>query len=108
LNPGAGQRLPVSVADTVAVTNPQQPQNTPSSFDDRNRVNHQYHAGSYGLVYQIDTSGAETVLYNFTGGADVGDPVTPVILDDAGHLYGTASGDFSRIYAGVAFKITLP
>jgi hypothetical protein len=64
--------------------------------------------GSYGLVYKIDTSGAETVLYSFTRGAHGGDPVTPVILEDAGPLYGTDSGDFSRIYAGVALKITLP
>jgi uncharacterized repeat protein (TIGR03803 family) len=65
--------------------------------------------GSCGMVYKIDTSGSETVLYTFTGGADGANPITPVTLDGAGHLYGTASSNwFTSVVGGVAFKITLP
>ena len=58
-----------------------------------------------GVVYKIDTSGNETVLYSFTGGGDGGYPLWVVLArDSAGNLYGTtayggASGD------GVVFKI---
>ena len=64
--------------------------------------------GSYGLVYKIDTSGTETVLYSFTGGVDGNDPIAPVTLDGASRLYGVASGIWSTpVRGGVAFKITL-
>ena len=36
----------------------------------------------------MDTTATETVLYNFTGGADGGDPFAGVILDSSGNLYG--------------------
>ena len=64
--------------------------------------------GACGMVYMIDTSGAETVLYTFSGGSDGSDPETPVTLDGAGHLYGTADAVLSPVQGGVAFKITLP
>jgi uncharacterized repeat protein (TIGR03803 family) len=41
-----------------------------------------------GVVYNLDTTGKETVLYSFTGGADGGTP-NGVIRDAAGNLYGT-------------------
>jgi uncharacterized repeat protein (TIGR03803 family) len=41
-----------------------------------------------GMVYKLDISGALTVLYNFTGGTDGGNPLAGVILDSAGNLYG--------------------
>jgi uncharacterized repeat protein (TIGR03803 family) len=44
-----------------------------------------------GVVYKLDTTGHETVLYSFTGGPDGGGP-SGVIRDSAGNLYGTASG----------------
>lgn len=45
-----------------------------------------------------------TVLYNFTGGSDGGDPVAGVIQDPDGNLYGTTySGGVYR--AGVAYEI---
>lgn len=66
-------------------------------------------AGSCGKVYRIDTAGSETVLHAFAGGSDGSDPASPVTLDGAGHLYGTADSIFaSPIGGGVAFKITLP
>jgi len=65
--------------------------------------------GSCGTVYKVDTSGVETVLYAFLGGFDGADPETPVTLDGADHLYGTADGIFfTPVGGGVAFKIALP
>jgi uncharacterized repeat protein (TIGR03803 family) len=45
--------------------------------------------GHEGAVYRVDSSGNETVLYNFTGGTDGGSPSSGVIRDSAGNLYGT-------------------
>jgi uncharacterized repeat protein (TIGR03803 family) len=45
---------------------------------------------SAGIVYKLDPAGNETVLYNFTGGSDGGEPDSGVIRDSAGNLYGTA------------------
>ena len=44
-----------------------------------------------GVIYKLDTTGRETVLYNFTGGADGAHPYSNMILDPAGNLYGTAN-----------------
>ena len=57
-----------------------------------------------GVVYKIDTAGNQTVLHNFTGGADGGKPVAGVIRDAAGSLYGTTqSGGASDL--GVVYKL---
>ena len=57
-----------------------------------------------GVVYKLNTSGQETVLYSFTGGADGGSPYAGVIADSAGNLYGTAEfGGTSS--AGVVYKV---
>ncbi|HXM41986.1 MAG TPA: choice-of-anchor tandem repeat GloVer-containing protein [Bryobacteraceae bacterium] len=48
-------------------------------------------AASAGVVFKLDTAGLETVLYNFTGGADGGHPMAGVILDSVGNLYGTTN-----------------
>jgi uncharacterized repeat protein (TIGR03803 family) len=58
----------------------------------------------YGVVYKVNTSGNATVLHNFTGGADGGNPYGGVILDSKGNLYGTASGG-GAAGDGVVFKI---
>jgi uncharacterized repeat protein (TIGR03803 family) len=58
-----------------------------------------------GLVYELDTAGHETVLHNFTGGADGGYPYAGVIRDAAGNLYGTTEYGGLRS-TGVIFKIT--
>jgi uncharacterized repeat protein (TIGR03803 family) len=60
----------------------------------------------YGVVYKVDASGHATVLHNFTGGADGGDPYGGVILDAKGNLYGTASAGGAS-GNGVVFKINL-
>jgi len=62
-----------------------------------------------GVVFKVSTSGHETVLYSFTGGADGGTPLAGVIGDSAGNLYGTTSqgGDLSCyvIGCGVVFEV---
>jgi uncharacterized repeat protein (TIGR03803 family) len=69
-----------------------------------------------GVVFKVDPSGQETVLYSFTGGADGGFPfVAGVIRDPAGNLYGTTfagggsgcndSGGFGTDGCGVVYKL---
>ena len=61
-------------------------------------------AASAGVVFKIDTSGNETVLYSFTGGSDGGYPYGSIISDSAGNLYGTTNGGGAS-NAGVVFKL---
>ena len=49
-----------------------------------------------GVVYKLDTTGKETVLYSFAGGADGEFPDAGVVMDKAGTLYGST-------YLGGAF-----
>src|ERR1035438_4036954 len=61
-----------------------------------------------GVVFRVDTSGQEKVLYTFTGGADGGSPYAGVIRDSAGNFYGTTSaGGTAGPYgpAGVVYKL---
>ena len=66
-------------------------------------------AFSAGSVFRIDATGAESVLYSFTGGADGGEPVAALLRDGLGNLYGTTSGGGdTRIFQsgyGVVFKL---
>jgi len=50
--------------------------------------------GTYGagVVFKLDPSGKETVLYTFTGAADGGFPGSGLIADAAGNLYSTTGG----------------
>ena len=50
-----------------------------------------------GVVFKVDPTGKETVLYTFTGGADGYAPYGDLLRDEAGDLYGAASngGDVS-------------
>src|ERR1039457_3987576 len=59
---------------------------------------------SVGVVYKLDTTGHETVLYSFTGGADGGNPSAGVIRDSAGNLYGTTQRG-GTANAGVVYKL---
>jgi uncharacterized repeat protein (TIGR03803 family) len=61
-------------------------------------------AFNYGTVFELDSSGNETVLYSFTGLLDGASPYAGLVLDSAGNLYGTTSGGgaFSR---GTAYKL---
>jgi uncharacterized repeat protein (TIGR03803 family) len=57
-----------------------------------------------GVVYELDSTGQETVLHSFTGGADGGEPFAGVTLGPAGNLYGTTSAGGSALQ-GVIFKV---
>ncbi|MGO4879776.1 MAG: choice-of-anchor tandem repeat GloVer-containing protein [Bryobacteraceae bacterium] len=62
-------------------------------------------ASHAGVVFKLDASGNQSVLHNFTGGADGGAPLAGLISDSAGNFYGTTSaGGASQ--AGVVFKLT--
>jgi uncharacterized repeat protein (TIGR03803 family) len=73
---------------------------------------HSCNGGDCGVVFKLDTSGKETVLHAFTGGADGAGPEGRLVMDTAGNLYGTAlaGGDLncqpSFGGCGVVFKIT--
>jgi uncharacterized repeat protein (TIGR03803 family) len=43
-----------------------------------------------GVVFKLDAAGNETLLHDFTGGADGGQPWAGLIRDTKGNLYGTA------------------
>jgi uncharacterized repeat protein (TIGR03803 family) len=45
-----------------------------------------------GVVFKLDRTSKETVLYSFTGGTDGGQPYGGLTLDAAGDLYGTTAG----------------
>jgi len=61
-----------------------------------------------GVVFRVNTSNTETVVYAFTGGVDGGNPYAPLVLN-AGSLNGTAQmgGSFACILdgCGVVFKV---
>jgi len=56
-----------------------------------------------GVVYKVNAAGFETVLHNFTGGADGAGPWTGVVVDPSGNVYGSAGGGTGN--AGVVFKL---
>ena len=63
---------------------------------------------SAGLVYELTQSGGvwkETILYTFTGGSDGGNPNGPLVMDEAGNLYGTALQGGTQ-YNGVVFELS--
>jgi len=57
-----------------------------------------------GIVFKVDQTGKETVLYQFQGGTDGYFPLGPAAIDAAGNVYGTTAygGAFG---AGAVFKI---
>jgi uncharacterized repeat protein (TIGR03803 family) len=64
-------------------------------------------ASGYGTVFELDTSGVETVLHNFSGGSSDGAYPTRASLvpDEEGNLYGTAYGGGSS-NAGVVYGLS--
>ena len=63
-----------------------------------------------GTVFKITAAGRESILYAFTGGADGLTPVSDLVRDSKGNLYGTTErgGNLNCGYAagcGVVFKI---
>jgi len=61
-------------------------------------------ASGAGVVFKLDTTGTETVLYSFTRGADGGGPKAGLIRDSAGNLYGTTEFGGASGF-GVVFKL---
>ncbi len=58
-----------------------------------------------GVVYKINSKGAETVLHTFAGGTkDGSSPQGFLVLDSAGNLYGTTSGG-GAYGSGTVFEI---
>ena len=58
-----------------------------------------------GTVFRLEPSGNETILHNFTGGPDGGEPYGGTLLDIDGSLYGmTFSGGTSL--GGTIYKLT--
>lgn len=69
-----------------------------------------YFGPGCGTVFRLEFEGPETILHNFTGGADGGNPNSTLIGDPAGNLYGTTfSGGAGTCHnstgCGVIFKI---
>jgi uncharacterized repeat protein (TIGR03803 family) len=66
-------------------------------------------ASDDGIVFKLDTTGKETVLHSFTGGADGAFPYAGLIMDSHGNLYGTTQGGGATCYTsftcGVVFEI---
>ena len=58
-----------------------------------------------GTAFEVDTSGNETVLYNFTGGNDGKNPENKLAQDTAGNLYGVTETGGAHDW-GTLFKIT--
>jgi uncharacterized repeat protein (TIGR03803 family) len=63
--------------------------------------------GTWGTVFKLTHTSSgwkETLLHRFTGGSDGGIPLSTIVLDSHGNLYGTASaGGASNV--GVVFEI---
>jgi uncharacterized repeat protein (TIGR03803 family) len=61
-----------------------------------------------GIVYKLDPTGKETVLHNFTGGSDGGNPQSRLLRDAAGNLYGTTTrGGAGTCDCGTLFKLDI-
>jgi uncharacterized repeat protein (TIGR03803 family) len=56
-------------------------------------------ANGYGNIFRITPAGAFTVVYSFTGNADGGYPVSPLVIGSDGALHGTS-------YPGYYYKIS--
>jgi uncharacterized repeat protein (TIGR03803 family) len=57
-----------------------------------------------GTVFKLDPAGVETLLYQFTGNPDGGSPISNLVEDAAGNLYGTTlyGGSSGK---GIVFKV---
>ena len=56
------------------------------------------------MIFKLNPSGAETVLYVFTGGDDGGSPHPTLVRDAVGNLYG-GTGTGGRFGCGTVFKL---
>lgn len=51
---------------------------------------------SLEIAFRLTPDGKETILHNFTAGADGAEPRDALIMDSAGNLYGTTYGGAPR------------
>lgn len=67
-----------------------------------------YFGGTYaaGTVFMVTPSGTETVLYNFTGGADGCNPQAGVVFDSEADLYGTTPNCGAYYGWGTVFELS--
>jgi len=70
-----------------------------------------YYAGANGMgtVYKLtrgNGSWTESVLYSFQGGTDGANPISSLVADVSGRLYGTTSADGASCGCGTIFKMT--
>jgi uncharacterized repeat protein (TIGR03803 family) len=70
-----------------------------------------YYAGTndFGTVYKLTRSNGtwtERVLYSFKGGRDGGSPISTLVSDAKGNLYGTTSDGGSGCSCGTIFKMS--
>jgi uncharacterized repeat protein (TIGR03803 family) len=67
-------------------------------------------AANGGVIFELipQTSGAwtEKILHTFQSGADGSEPLTGVILDKSGNVYGTTLKGGTQLGSGVVFKLT--
>jgi len=69
-----------------------------------------------GEIFEVDKTGKETTLYNFTGGSDGAGPLGSLIADSKGNLYGTTiyggTGPCKRVQTvvgcGTVFELSPP
>jgi uncharacterized repeat protein (TIGR03803 family) len=65
-----------------------------------------------GVVFELSSSGTETILYNFSGGADGGAPYGGLLRTSKGIIYGTTSaggdltGNCFPLGCGVVFQLS--
>jgi uncharacterized repeat protein (TIGR03803 family) len=75
-----------------------------TSLGGDHKCKNQDNAKGCGIVFKVDTTGKETVLYNFDGQHGQ-DPVASLVQDAQGNLYGTTElGGSAGL--GTAFKVT--
>lgn len=61
--------------------------------------------GGCGTIFKIDKAGRETVLHRFRGSDGRQWPYGGVVIDKAGNLYGTTSGDCCYSQCGTIFRL---
>src|SRR5580704_4970000 len=60
-----------------------------------------------GVIFKLNSTGQETILYTFTGSTDGGIPIGRLIGDGKGNLYGiTSSGGDATCSCGTVFELT--
>jgi uncharacterized repeat protein (TIGR03803 family) len=70
-----------------------------------------YCPGTCGVVYEITRDGKEKVIYKFKGSPDGAYPLSTLIEDKAGNLYGTTLGggqqsDYCGVGCGTVFELS--